>query len=167
MPGHSTSDWRPTIVNSHTRVSCLRPRHKFHRGASHQERWRLDQTHSYVKMLYVLSWEWPTCCPGIACYLDEEHHMSVCIVMCVFPHDEPGHCVFLRREASRAHNLNIKWPLQGGQFNFRFGAIWQHEFGSPREPPYKRSRMIRFLCPGIARHIGVQELSIHIQGFHV
>ena len=44
---------------------------------------RLDQTHSCLTILYALSWEWPTRCPDIACDLDEEHHMSVCIVMCV------------------------------------------------------------------------------------
>ena len=32
MPGHSTSHWRPTNVNSHTRVSCIRPMHQFHRA---------------------------------------------------------------------------------------------------------------------------------------
>ena len=30
MPGHITSYWRPTIVNSHRRVACLRPMHQFH-----------------------------------------------------------------------------------------------------------------------------------------
>ena len=108
MPQHRTSAWRPTIVNSHTRVSCLRPMHQFHQGASHQERWRLDQTHSYVTGFNDLSWEWPTCCPGIACDLDEEHHMNVCIVMSVFPHDTPRHCVLFRREAPREHKLKPK-----------------------------------------------------------
>ena len=89
--------------------------------------------------------------------------MSVCLVMC-FPHDKPRHCVLFRREAPRAHNLEITWPFQG-QFNLRFGTTWQHDFGSPREPPFKRSRMINFLCPDIARHIDVQQLSIHIEGF--
>ena len=82
-----------------------------------------------------------------------------------FPHDKPRHCVLFRREAPRAHNLHIKRPFQKVQFNIRFGTIWQHDFGSPREPPFKRSRIINFLCPDIARHIDVQQLSIHIEGY--
>ena len=114
--GHTTSYWRPTIANSHTRVSCIRPMHQFHRAPATRNvegfnfktnasipprrqpppRWRLDQTHSWLTMLYVLAWEWPTRCPGIACYLDEEHHMNVCIVW--FPHNKPRHGVLLWRE---------------------------------------------------------------------
>ena len=80
-----------------------------------------------------------------------------------FPHGKPRQCLLFRREAPRAHNLNIKWQLQKCQFNVRFGTGWQHYFGLPRAPPFKRSRIIKFLCPDIARHIGVKQLSIHIE----
>ena len=91
-------------------------------------------------------------------------HERMCRYVCGFPTTSPGIAFLSRREAPRAHNLQIKWPFQKGQFNIRFGAIWQHDFGSLREPPFKRSRMINFLCPDIARHIDVQQLSIHIEG---
>ena len=86
------------------------------------------------------------------------------ISLCVwFPHDKPQQCVLFRRETPRAHNLEIKWAFQKGQFNIRFGTNWQHDLGSPREPPFNRSRTIKFTCPDISLHIGVQQLSIHIE----
>ena len=147
MHGHSTSYWRPASVNSQTRVSCLRPMHHFHRGASHQERWGLDQTHSYVTGLYVLSWEWPTRCPGIACYPDEEHHMSVWIGMCVFHTTSPG-IVLSWREAPRAHYLTNTMAFPKGQFHFRFGTTWQHDVVSPRESRFQEVPNNQTLMPG-------------------
>ena len=71
------------IASSHKRVTCLIQRHQFLRGASRQERWRLNHTHSYMTTLNFKTGKWQTRCPNIACYSDEKQHVQLCLVMCV------------------------------------------------------------------------------------
>ena len=110
--------------------------------------------------------KWQARCLDIACYLDEKHHMSVCSVMfLVSTRQAPALRLILARSTPFTY-YEMKRPSQKGQFNICVVPIWQHDFGSPREPPFKKPRFIKFLCPDISRQVGVGKLSIHIEGFH-